>query len=84
MTLKQKLTELANSEKAKELQAKAKKIANDPETREKIEAVKQKFAEKRGGGSGAPASTPPSGTTTPAAGGGAGTAPPDSGGDRAA
>jgi hypothetical protein len=50
MSLIKKLTDIANSEKGKELQEKAKKIANDPQNRQKIEAVKQKFNEKRGGG----------------------------------
>jgi hypothetical protein len=51
MNFMKKLTDLANSEKGKELQAKAKKIANDPENREKLEAAKKKLQDKMGGGS---------------------------------
>jgi hypothetical protein len=59
MSLMNKLTQLAKSEKGKELIDKAQAIANDPKTREKIDtarekveaqvdAAKQKLAEKRG------------------------------------
>ncbi|MDX6688670.1 MAG: hypothetical protein QOG15_127 [Solirubrobacteraceae bacterium] len=49
MNFLKKITDFANSEKAKELQEKAKKIANDPETREKIDNARKKVAEKIGG-----------------------------------
>jgi hypothetical protein len=46
MSLLKKLTDLANSEKGKELQEKAKKIANDPENREKFDNARKKVADK--------------------------------------
>jgi hypothetical protein len=52
MSFMKKLTDLANSEKGKELQAKAKKIATDPENREKLEAAKKKIQDKMGGSKG--------------------------------
>jgi hypothetical protein len=59
MSIMNKLTQLAKSDKGKELIDKAQAIANDPKTREKIEtargkveaqvdAAKHKLAEKRG------------------------------------
>jgi hypothetical protein len=59
MSLMNKLTQLAKSDKGKELIDKAQAIANDPKTREKIDtargkveaqvdAAKHKLAEKRG------------------------------------
>ena len=48
-----KLTDLAKSEKGREFAekatAKAKQMANDPETREKIDAAKKRFNDKVGG-----------------------------------
>jgi len=48
-----KLTDLAKSEKGKEFAekatAKAKQMANDPQTREKIDAAKKRFNDKVGG-----------------------------------
>jgi hypothetical protein len=53
MSMLKKLTDLAKSEKGKEFAdkatAKAKQMANDPETREKIDAAKQKFNDRVGG-----------------------------------
>jgi len=58
-----KLTDLAKSEKGKEFAekatAKAKQIANDPETREKFEAVKKKVTDKVGGGDDKPSAPAP-------------------------
>ena len=59
MSLMNKLTQLANSEKGKELIDKAQAIANDPKNRERfdtarekveqqIDVAKHKIAEKRG------------------------------------
>jgi len=57
------LTNLAKSEKGKEFAekatAKAKQIANDPETREKFDAVKKKVTDKVGGGDDKPAAPAP-------------------------
>lgn len=54
MNMLKKLTDLAKSEKGKELAekatAKAKQIANDPETREKLDAAKKKISDRVGGG----------------------------------
>jgi hypothetical protein len=69
-----KLTQLAKSDKGKELIDKAQAIANDPKNREKLDtargkveeqigAAKQKLAEKRGEKDGA-SSGAPSGTTS--------------------
>lgn len=69
-----KLTQLAKSDKGKELIDKAQAIANDPKNREKLEtargkveegigAAKQKLAEKRGDKDDAPADAAP-GTPT--------------------
>jgi len=80
-----KLTQIAKSEKGKELIEKAQAIANDPKTREKIEdargkiegqidAAKHKLAEKRGEKEGsAPATDAPAATPPPA---GPATTPP--------
>lgn len=77
-----KLTQLAKSEKGKELIDKAQAIANDPKNREKLEtargkveeqigAAKQKLAEKRGekddAAAGTPTATDPMTTPTPPA-----------------
>ena len=73
-----KLTQIAKSDKGKELIEKAQAIANDPKTREKIEdargkiegqidAAKHKLAEKRGEKEGsAPAADAPATTPPPA------------------
>jgi len=54
MNMLKKLTDLAKSEKGKELAekatAKARQIANDPETREKLDAAKKKITDRVGGG----------------------------------
>lgn len=74
MSLMNKLTQLAKSEKGKELIDKAQAIANDPKNREKLEtargkveaqidAAKHKLAEKRGEKDDAPAE-PVAGTAT--------------------
>ena len=85
MSLLSKLTQVAKSEKGKELIGKAQAIANDPKTREKIDeargkiegqidAAKHKLAEKRGEKEGsAPAADAPATTPPPA------TAPPPAG-----
>lgn len=96
MSLMNKLTRLAKSEKRKELIDKAQAIANDPKNREKIatarskveeqlDTAKHKIAEKRGEKDGASASTAtatdPATTPTPPA---PATSPPteaDYGGD---
>jgi len=53
MSMLKKLTDLANSEKGKEFAekaaAKAKQLANDPETREKIDAAKKKITDRVSG-----------------------------------
>ena len=73
MSMLRKLTNLAKSEKGKEFAekatAKAKQIANDPETREKFDAVKKKVTDKVGGGDdkpSAPTPTPAPGPGKPA------------------
>ena len=52
MSLMNKLSQAARSPKGKELIGKARTIANDPKTREKLEGargkIKDKIAEKRG------------------------------------
>lgn len=80
-----KLTQIAKSDKGKELIEKAQAIANDPKTREKIEdargkiegqidAAKHKLAEKRAEKEGsAPAADAPAATPPPA---GPATTPP--------
>lgn len=80
-----KLTQIAKSDKGKELIEKAQAIANDPKTREKIEdargkiegqidAAKHKFAEKRADKEGsAPAADAPATAPPPA---GPATTPP--------
>lgn len=77
-----KLTDLANSEKGKQFTekatAKAKEIANDPQTREKIDAAKKKFNERVGGdksGGEADSATTAKSPTTPKPAGSA--EPPD-------
>lgn len=78
-----KLTDLAKSEKGKEFAekatAKAKQIANDPETREKIDAAKKKISERVGGGDkpAADSDASPDGAAspTPSSGGAAGAGP---------
>jgi len=82
MSLMNKLTQLAKSEKGKELIDKAQAIANDPKNREKIatargkveeqiDAAKHKFAEKRGekddAAQGTATATNPATTPTPPA-----------------
>jgi hypothetical protein len=73
-----KLTQLAKSEKGKELIDKAQAIANDPKNREKldaargkieegIESAKHKIAEKRGETGDAPAGAPADDAPTGAA-----------------
>lgn len=75
MSLKNKLTRLAKSEKGKELIDKAQAIANDPKNREKIatargkveeqlDVAKHKIAEKRGEKDSAPAADAAPGTAT--------------------
>ena len=63
MSMLRMLTNLAKSEKGKEFAekatAKAKQIANDPETREKFDAVKKKVTDKVGGGDDKPAAPGP-------------------------
>jgi hypothetical protein len=66
-SLKNRLTQLANSPQARKLTEKAKGIANDPKTKEKIETAKRKLAEKRGEHGDKPASTPPPPPPPPAA-----------------
>jgi len=60
MSMMKKLTDLANSQKGRELAdkatTKAKQLANDPETRQKIDAAKKKFNERVGGGGDRPGS----------------------------
>jgi len=76
MTLINKLTQLAKSEKGKELIDKAQAIANDPKNREKLDtargkveeqigAAKQKLAEKRGEKGDPPADTTSASATDP-------------------
>jgi hypothetical protein len=76
MSLMNKLTKLAKSEKGKELIDKAQAIANDPKNREKLEsargkveqqidAAKHKIAEKRGEKGDAPSTPETSATPTP-------------------
>jgi len=83
MSLLSKLTQVAKSEKGKELIGKAQAIANDPKTREKIDdargkietqidAAKHKLAEKRGEKDGEPAAD----ATAPAEPAPAATTPP--------
>ncbi|MGH2900519.1 MAG: hypothetical protein ACRDMZ_17730, partial [Solirubrobacteraceae bacterium] len=95
MSLMNKLTQLAKSQKGKELIGKAQSIANDPKTREKIQdarekveaqvdSAKHKLAEKRGEKDDAPA--PAAATPDPAAEAATDTAaatttPPSYGGD---
>jgi hypothetical protein len=82
MSLMNKLTQLAKSEKGKELIDKAQAIANDPKNREKIatargkveeqiDAAKHKLAEKRGekddAAHGTATATNPATTPTPPA-----------------
>jgi hypothetical protein len=88
-----KLTDLAKSEKGREFAekatTKAKQIANDPQTREKIDAAKKKFNERVGadksGAKADPTPTSTTGTTGEPADGKAAAEPPDSsGGGKAA
>lgn len=46
MSLFSKLTQAANSKQGKELLEKAKTIANDPKTREKLEQAREKITEQ--------------------------------------
>ncbi len=64
--LMKKLTDLANSPQGRKLVDRAQQFANDPKTKEKVEQVKTKIAEKRSGGS-----------TGGTAGGASGTDPTD-------
>lgn len=77
MSLMNKLTQLAKSEKGKELIDKAQSIANDPKNREKLDtargkveeqigAAKQKLAEKRGDKDGASTDAPGTVASDPA------------------
>ena len=77
MSLKNKLTRLAKTEKGKELIDKAQAIANDPKNREKLatargkveeglDAAKHKIAEKRGEKDGADAAPGTATATNPA------------------
>ena len=53
MSMLKKLTDLANSEKGKEFAdkatAKAKQLASDPDTRDKIDAARKKISDRVGG-----------------------------------
>jgi hypothetical protein len=91
MSLMNKLTQIAKSDKGKELIEKAQTFANDPKTRQKIEdargkiedqidAAKHKLAEKRGDKEGSEPTAAPSPTTPPPAGPTT-TPPPSYGGD---
>lgn len=70
MSMLKKLTDLAKSEKATELAdkatAKAKQLASDPETREKIDAARRKISDRVGVGAPKPTAPGP-GSATPGA-----------------